>query len=232
MQNPGEDRRWTRPTNILMARGSLGRPSVLWHAQLLGDTPRRAEEGEIGSSHLGEHRGLVMNVHVGVMSDIQNNSHSSSRTMQFTTVFATLAIAFFTQRAHAGPVSSVATDIGKSFPVLDISAVQAHANLTLASSRAPGIHADAAQAEFPATLLLCPTESCISCFGVDLSAIPPNQCLVTDFSFVSATINQPSNEGLPFGVFFSPPGCDEFVQMPEVNTCFNFGELFENYAIN
>ncbi|KAI0351931.1 hypothetical protein OH77DRAFT_844212 [Trametes cingulata] len=143
--------------------------------------------------------------------------------------FAIAAIAFFGQAVYASPLSAETTSVAASFPVLDITSAKAHPNITLGHG---GIHADAAQAEFPATLLLCPTASCISCFGFDLSVVPTNECLAAGLSYVSVAINQPSNEGLPFGVFIGPPGCASFLQIPAVNTCYNInGATFSDYAV-
>ncbi|KAH9926270.1 uncharacterized protein BXZ73DRAFT_90946 [Epithele typhae] len=91
--------------------------------------------------------------------------------------------------------------------------------------------ADAAEATFPATLLLCPGVNCASCFGFDLSTLPVDVCLTTS-SFNSVAISQPSNEGLPFGVLVGPPGCASFAQIPTVNQCFNVnGGPFVDFAI-
>ena len=149
--------------------------------------------------------------------------------MPFAFAFAAIALALFGQTAFAAPPSTEATDIASKFPVFDFGSIQAHPNVTLAPG---GIHVDAAQQTFPATLLLCPTTSCISCFGFDLSAIPANNCLTAGFNFASFSINQPSNEGLPFGVFVGPPGCTSFFQIPEVNECFNVvNGTFADYSL-
>ncbi|KAI0372685.1 hypothetical protein BV20DRAFT_39257 [Pilatotrama ljubarskyi] len=143
--------------------------------------------------------------------------------------FAIAALALLGQAVDASVLATEATNVAASFPVVDITSAKAHPNITLGHG---GIHADAAQAEFPATLLLCPTTSCISCFGFDLSATPTNLCLAAGFSYSSVAINQPSNEGLPFGVFIGPPGCASFLQIPAVNTCYNInGGTFSDYAV-
>ncbi|KAH9888992.1 hypothetical protein C8Q73DRAFT_655076 [Cubamyces lactineus] len=144
--------------------------------------------------------------------------------------FVAIALALFSQAAFASPLSTETTDIASKFPVVDLGSIQAHPNVTLSQA---GIHVDAAQQEFPATLLLCPTTSCISCFGFDLSTLPTNECLAAGFNFESIAINQPSNEGLPFGVFVGPPGCLSFAQIPSVNTCYNANNgPFVDYAIS
>ncbi|KAI9063874.1 hypothetical protein FKP32DRAFT_1571143 [Trametes sanguinea] len=147
--------------------------------------------------------------------------------MRFT-LFA-VAAAVFGQTVLASPLTPETTDIAAKFPVVELSSAQAHPNITLSQG---GIHIDAAQAEFPATLLLCTTTSCISCFGFDLSAVPTNECIASGINYQSIAISQPSNEGLPFGVFGSPPGCTSFVQIPAVNTCYNVSPApFADYAI-
>ncbi|KAI0657963.1 hypothetical protein C8Q70DRAFT_918529 [Cubamyces menziesii] len=138
--------------------------------------------------------------------------------MPFAFALTAIALALFSQTAFAAPPSTEATDIASKFPVFDFGSIQAHPNVTLAQG---GIHVDAAQQEFPATLLLCPTASCISCFRFDLSATTTNECFAAGFDFASFSIDQPSNEGLSFGVFVGPPGCLSFFQIPEVNACFN-----------
>ncbi|CDO68195.1 hypothetical protein BN946_scf184938.g47 [Trametes cinnabarina] len=147
--------------------------------------------------------------------------------MRFT-IFAVAAVAFG-QAVFASPLTPETTDIAAKFPVFDLDKVQAHPNITLTQG---GIHIDAAQAEFPATLLLCTTTSCISCFGFDLSTLPTNECIASGINFQSAAISQPSNEGLPFGVFVGPGGCASFAQLPAVNTCYNVNPApFSDYAI-
>ncbi|KAI8996337.1 hypothetical protein BD414DRAFT_477607 [Trametes punicea] len=143
--------------------------------------------------------------------------------------FAAVALALLGQAVYASPLTAETTDVAAAFPVVDLSSVQAHPNITLSQG---GIHIDAAQQEFPATLLFCPTVSCISCFGIDLSSVPTNECLASGVNFASVSINQPSNEGLPFGVFVGPPGCESFVQLPAVNTCYNVNPApFTDYAV-
>ncbi|RPD53656.1 hypothetical protein L227DRAFT_481056, partial [Lentinus tigrinus ALCF2SS1-6] len=123
--------------------------------------------------------------------------------------------------------------IAAKFPVHELgsASVAAHSNSTLAS--ASGVHSDAADAIFPATLLLCPSFNCASCFSFDLSTLPIDQCLIDlSSSFESVAISQPSNEGLPFAVLVGPPGCASFAQIPLVNECFNVnGGPFTDFAI-
>ncbi|KAI8996336.1 hypothetical protein BD414DRAFT_575691 [Trametes punicea] len=64
-----------------------------------------------------------------------------------------------------------------------------------ASSLALGGLTDAA-ASYPAALILCPTASCISCYPLDMSIIPPNTCLAEQLPKIES-------------------------QIPSVNTCFN-----------
>ncbi|CDO68209.1 hypothetical protein BN946_scf184938.g61 [Trametes cinnabarina] len=149
--------------------------------------------------------------------------------MRFT--FLALAAAALSQSTVivATPLTAVATDIAAKFPVFDIDKVHAQPNVTLSQG---GIRVDTAQAEFPATLLLCPTTNCISCFGFDLSSMPTHECIVPGFTFQSVSINQPSNQGLPFGVFVGPGGCVSFASLPAVNTCYNvIPAPFSDYSV-
>ncbi|KAJ3005008.1 hypothetical protein NUW54_g4533 [Trametes sanguinea] len=81
----------------------------------------------------------------------------------------------------------------------------------------------------------CPLGSCISCFPLDMSILPPNTCLAEQMSNIaSVSIIQPSNAGLPYGMFVGTGDCSEFAQIPAVNTCFdiNFGRPATDIAIN
>ena len=155
----------------------------------------------------------------------------------------TIALVAFIQVAHGNPLSPIAASAkpdaaavttAASFPVHELAAAGTGIPNTLRTSPAvafPGLHSDAAQQTFPATLLLCPTASCASCFSFDLSTLPVNQCLSTS-PFTSVAISQPSNEGLPFAVLVGPAGCLSFAQIPTVNTCFNVnGGPFSDFAL-
>lgn len=128
------------------------------------------------------------------------------------------ALALLAHTVHASPAVTVKTDIASKFPVHDLRSAVAHPNATLSTA---GLHPAVAQAEFPAFLLMCPTVSCISCIQLDMSTIPHNECLGSGVEAMSVAINQPSNEGLPFGVFVAPDGCTSITQIPAVNTCYN-----------
>jgi hypothetical protein len=95
-------------------------------------------------------------------------------------------------------------------------------NVTLATKGSSTLRVDAAQAPFPATLLLCRTTGCGSCTGFDISLFPHNTCLIANpaFGFFSVFISQPSNEGFAFGVYAGPT-CPGLGLIPLVNTCFN-----------
>ncbi|KAI0644244.1 hypothetical protein C8Q79DRAFT_136165 [Trametes meyenii] len=132
---------------------------------------------------------------------------------------------------HAEPVH-----FGGKFPVYDLGAhdIEVHPNATVPLPGTSKVHALDVPGEFPATLLLCPTVDCISCFGIDMSIVPHNECFTNGITFQSITINQPSNAGLPFGVFAGPSGCFSFAQIPSVNTCFNVnasGSPFTDYSL-
>ena len=159
----------------------------------------------------------------------------------FFTIAAAALVAFF-QVAQATPLTSLTTTvkpvsnavtIGAHFPVhelrIDSAVDTVQAKVTHPS--ASGLHRDTADSTFPATLLLCPSTNCASCFSFDLSTLPVDECLSTS-AFFSVAISQPSNEGLPFGVLVGPPGCASFAQIPVVNECFNVnGGPFTDFAI-
>ncbi|KAI0684480.1 hypothetical protein C8T65DRAFT_205715 [Cerioporus squamosus] len=109
-------------------------------------------------------------------------------------------------------------DIAESVPVVDIESLIAHRNVTLPEDGARG---DTVDQIYPATLFLCGRGCSLDCTGYDLSTLPHNLCLDPGCQFGSAIINQPSNEGLPFGVFLGQGGCASSNQIPEVNTCYS-----------
>ncbi|KAI9063878.1 hypothetical protein FKP32DRAFT_1592119 [Trametes sanguinea] len=155
--------------------------------------------------------------------------------------FTVVVLAFFAGAATASPLAHASsvplgalTNEAASLPVVDIGSIAAKANTTLAATH-EGIHTDLALGIYPATLLLCPLESCISCFPIDLSILPPNTCLAEQMSNIaSVAIIQPSNAGLPYGVFVGGGDCSEFIQIPAMNSCFgmNLGRPLTDIAIN
>ena len=160
-------------------------------------------------------------------------------------MFFAIAAAFvaFIQVAHGTPLAPVSAaaqpnlagvTTAASFPTQELALPGVAHTSTAGTSPAvafPGIHSDAAQQTFPATLLLCPTANCASCFAFDLSTFPLDECFATS-SFTSVAISQPSNEGLPFAVLVGPAGCLSFAQIPTVNTCFNVnGGPFSDFAL-
>ncbi|OJT02917.1 hypothetical protein TRAPUB_6587 [Trametes pubescens] len=153
------------------------------------------------------------------------------------TTLALFTLAAISQTAYAAIKSAITsappTDIGKSLPVVSIHSVTPVANKTLSSGRSSRIHAALfGQAPpagtFPATLLMCTTSDCISCFPADLSTFPTNMCLAESFSMQSVAISQPSDEGLPDALFIGQPGCTAFQQIPAVNQCFNLDPTVQN----
>ncbi len=142
--------------------------------------------------------------------------------------FTTLAIAL-AGTVQATPVAADTTltptvdavSAANGNPIVDLilGSVSAHANSTGVGKGGP--HADSSLAVYPATIFLCKESGCGSCTGYDLGIQPHQTCLVPGFNFMSVTINQPSNQGLPFGVYTGPIGCSTFAQVPQVNTCYN-----------
>ena len=115
-------------------------------------------------------------------------------------------------------VDAVSAANGIPVATLELGSVSAHGNVTVGAA---GVYASSADAIYPATLFVCRALGCGSCTGYDLSIQPHNTCLVPGFNFVSAYINQPSNEGLPYAVYTGPTGCGSFAQVPVVNTCYD-----------
>ncbi|KAI0644241.1 hypothetical protein C8Q79DRAFT_135699 [Trametes meyenii] len=136
-----------------------------------------------------------------------------------------LALALVGQSAFATPFSRIVpgepTDIAASFPIVNIHSAVSKPNVTLPSASRSRLHADVAipPGTFPATFLACPTDNCISCIPFDMSTFPHNTCLAQSFNISSVAINQPSDQGFPFGVFVGN-GCTNFIQVPGVNQCF------------
>ncbi|KAI0800287.1 hypothetical protein C8Q74DRAFT_402830 [Fomes fomentarius] len=113
------------------------------------------------------------------------------------------------------------------FPVANIGSLSPKPDVS-------GVNTAVALAEFPATLLLFRN---LQCSGqvtqVNLSATPANECFVSPSDFNSVAVSQPSNQGLPFGVGVGPSPCQQFAQIPRVNTCFNInGGPFSDYTVD
>ncbi|KAH9945202.1 uncharacterized protein BXZ73DRAFT_96192 [Epithele typhae] len=156
----------------------------------------------------------------------------------------TLVAAALVAYAHANPIDASASDASASeltaaasFPRLDFTSSLAPLptsaeNGTLPSDSFQGPSTDLGEPIFPPTLLVCLSLNCANCVLYDLLATPVNICLRT-IPFVSVGIAQPSNEGLPFGVFVGPSGCHSFVKIPAVNTCLNVisGGPFSDFAL-
>ncbi|KAH9945174.1 uncharacterized protein BXZ73DRAFT_96162 [Epithele typhae] len=156
----------------------------------------------------------------------------------------TLVAAALVAYAHANPIEASASDASASdlaaaasFPKLDFTSSLAPLptsaeNGTLPSDSFQGPSTDLGEAIFPATLLICPSLNCANCLSYDLLTTPMNTCFRTT-PFVSMAIVQPSNEGLPFGVFVGPPGCHDFLKIPAVNICVNVisGGPFNDFAL-
>ncbi|KAI0718028.1 hypothetical protein C8T65DRAFT_100063 [Cerioporus squamosus] len=161
--------------------------------------------------------------------DAQSKAPSHTHIMMSFAI-AAVALAALSQVVQATPLSPVATSVkpfsegvtvAARFPVHELGSVAAHSNVTV-TLPSGGVHSDVAAAIFPATLLLCPSTNCLSCFAFDLSTLPENVCLMdNESSFYSVAINQPSNQGLPFLVVTGPVGCSAFAAIPNVNECFN-----------
>ena len=147
--------------------------------------------------------------------------------------FVALAIALFGY-AVADSVSGSGgqSNAPASFPVSNLTFGGANSGTTLPQA---GLNTNSAQAEFPASLLLCRNTACAGCTSFNLSAIPQNICFSPDplFSFLSVAVVQPSNQGLPFGVEVGPANCGEVAAIPRVNECFDVrGAVFEAFEID
>ena len=158
---------------------------------------------------------------------------------------ATAALVAFVQVAHGARINVIgaaakpdaaSVTTAASFPIHELAAAGApttHTALTSPAVAFPGLHSDAAQQTFPATLLLCPSANCASCFGFDLSTLPVNVCLTTS-AFSSVAISQPSNVGIGFVVGVGQGDCANFVDISLVNTCFDITQdaQFTQFALN
>ncbi|RPD69783.1 hypothetical protein L226DRAFT_575268 [Lentinus tigrinus ALCF2SS1-7] len=105
------------------------------------------------------------------------------------------------------------------FPITDLSkdSTTAHPNVTVGEG---GVHVDGVDA-VNAILYLCQGSGCNLCTSYSLDSQPHRVCLTGYINFVSVYIYQPSDVGLPFGVYTGPSGCTSFAQVPAVNTCYN-----------
>ncbi|KAI1788179.1 hypothetical protein LXA43DRAFT_1063839 [Ganoderma leucocontextum] len=157
-------------------------------------------------------------------------------------VLTTLALAFI-GAAFANPTIASSADLGApmeddvsapdTFPVIDLSSVDSETALANTTLNTLGDLRDGPAAQFgAATLLLCQSFNCRRCFGFDIGRLPHRVCLTANPGFFSVAISQPSNFGLPFGVFVGPR-CSSFAQVPRVNTCFNIiGGPFQKVALS
>ena len=72
-------------------------------------------------------------------------------------------------------------------------------------------------------LVVCSSQNCFgTCVAFDLDTLPEDTCFISPIEFLSGAVISPTGAGLPIGVFVAQPGCADSVQIPVVNTCFNF----------
>jgi hypothetical protein len=146
-------------------------------------------------------------------------------------LFPFVVVAFLFAAAKASPNIDISTTsplratidsvtAASSIPVVDLaSIVVSNQNITLHAGTRTSLQGRAAQGYFPATLFLCQALECQGvCLGFDISMFPHNICLIASppFEFMSVFINQPSNVGLPFGVFAGQT-CAHLALLPTVN---------------
>ncbi len=133
------------------------------------------------------------------------------------------ACATIASRADLGTPLAHNVSLPDTLPSIKLDSIQGaiEGNTTLRLSGDP-LEGISALQVFPATLFLCRSFGCVSgCFTFDLRALQQGVCLRTDFGFNSVGILQPSDVGLPFGVFVGPPGCRAFDKLPFLNACFD-----------
>ena len=147
---------------------------------------------------------------------------------------ASCVIILFSRVARASP--STHSSVEAIAVKTDIQEIAADPNITLGQNSS-AVHANTAEALFPATLLLCNGPTCDPitdfCLGVDLRTTTRMRCFAASLPIVSAMIMQSSGEGLPFPVFVGPDGCHtDLVQIPSVNQCFSPGAGLNAFAID
>ncbi|KAI0351929.1 hypothetical protein OH77DRAFT_844366 [Trametes cingulata] len=152
--------------------------------------------------------------------------------------FVALALALFGHAVVASPAVSKATPVAfdasalaASFPVSELRVADSHPHLNTTAPQSD-FHAIVKRQEFPATLLLCALDGCLSCSSFNLGSFPEEECFSTSFEFFSVAISQPSNQGLPFVVGVGPSPCSSLLDIPAVNECFNInGAIFDAFAL-
>ena len=99
-------------------------------------------------------------------------------------------------------------------------------SLTARSSPIPG--------QWPASIMLCQEFNCGGCWVYDLSNTEHDTCLFPaydGFAYLSVYIDQPNNVGLNFAVLLAQDVCNFSSWIPLVNTCYNLGGPFAEYAL-
>ncbi|KAH9888422.1 hypothetical protein C8Q73DRAFT_668317 [Cubamyces lactineus] len=85
---------------------------------------------------------------------------------------------------------------------------------------------------YPANLFTCTQTNCVGCTSWDLEGRNEGSCYFAG-QFISVTIQQPSNAGLPYSVDIAPGNCTDWLSIPTVNTCYNInGAVFEQFALD
>ncbi|KAI9062780.1 hypothetical protein FKP32DRAFT_1593456 [Trametes sanguinea] len=137
---------------------------------------------------------------------------------------AAIITALYVHAISAGPLSGQPVNLDLSaYPATELAIAKATANVTLGAG---GVLPDAAQQEFPATLVFCSSGTCMDCFQqVDLATVPAGVCLATGGPTNSVIILQPSGDGLPFNVYVGEPDCSPSYGIPQVNMCYYTTDL-------
>jgi hypothetical protein len=89
------------------------------------------------------------------------------------------------------------------------------------STTSPNSAFHALAGTIPDSIIVCSELGCTGrCLGYTLSSLRPDVCYAAGEPFVSFSIYQTSNAGLPYGVFVGQGGCTAITQIPRVNTCY------------
>ncbi|OBZ69961.1 hypothetical protein A0H81_10182 [Grifola frondosa] len=141
---------------------------------------------------------------------------------------AVIANPLHARSVELAEVSSAPSQVANA-TILDtsVSAISGSGSVTAALA---GLHTDAAQQEFPAYLYVCSGLNCgTSCFAYDLSDLYTVTCYATAILYLSVEVVQPSNDGLPFGVYVGT-NCYG-VLIPYVNTCYNINPAGNTFFV-
>jgi len=74
------------------------------------------------------------------------------------------------------------------------------------------------------SIIVCTASGCSgTCISYVLSSLHANVCYIAGEPFVSFSIYQASNTGLPYGIYVGEDGCTATIKIPTVNVCYGPG---------